>query len=286
MAWLDARGKQLEEVGEPGSYGVLRLSPDGKILAEESQVGTNVDLWLVDMARGVRTRFTFSPAEDTSPAWSPDGTKIAFTSVRSGQSDIYIQPTNGTGDAQPLLQDNSRKFVADWSSDGRYIAYMRQDPQGKSGFDIWILPLFGDRKPFPFLASPFNQTEASFSPDGRWLAYASDESGRSEVYVVPFPQGNGKWQVSAGGGTRPRWRRDGKELFYVSAASEFMAVEVREKGGSLAFGTARALFPTQSFSTYDVAPDGNKFVVLNHPQQSSAEPITLVTNWTALLKKP
>ena len=286
VVWLDASGKQLGEVGEPGSHGRLRLSPDGRILAEESQVGTNVDLWLVDMARGVRTRFTFSPAQDTSPAWSPDGTKIAFTSVPSGQDDIYIKPTNGTGDAQPLLQDNSQKFVADWSSDGRYIAYLRQDPQGKSGSDIWVLPLFGDTKPFPFLVSSFNETEALFSPNSRWLAYASDESGKSEVYVVSFPQGNGKWQVSAGGGTRPRWRRDGKELFYISATSEFMSVEVREKGGSLAFSASRALFPAQSISTYDVAPDGNKFVVLDHLEQSSAEPITLVTNWTALLKRP
>ncbi|MGD0697638.1 MAG: protein kinase [Terriglobia bacterium] len=293
VAWLDAGGKQLGEVGEPGTIQDLRLSPDGETLAEVAPAGKNVDLWLLDLARGVRTRFTFNPAEDMSPAWSPDGTKIAFSSMRSGQFDIYVKPTNGTGTAQPLVQDNARKFVDDWSGDGRYLAYMRDSPQGKNGSDIWILPLFGDKKPFPFLASPFNEAQASFSPDDRWLAYVSDESGKFEVYVVPFPQGNGKWQVSTGGGGNPRWRRDGKELFYVSPADELMAVEVREKSGSLEVGNPRTLFRTNSVAAYrinsvaayDVAPDGNKFVVLTQPAQSSAQPITLVTNWTALLKK-
>ena len=294
VAWLDASGKQLGEVGEPGAIQDLRLSPDGNTLVEVSPTGKNLDLWLLDLSRGVRTRFTFNPAEDMSPAWSPDGTKIAFSSMRSGEFDIYVKPTNGTETAQPLLQDNARKFVADWSSDGRYIAYLREEPQGKSGFDIWMLPLVGDKKPFPFLASPFNEAQAAFSPDDRWLAYVSDETGKFEVYVASFPQGNGKWQASAGGGSDPRWRRDGKELFYVSPADELMAVEVREKSGSLEFGNPRTLFLTtseaayrvNSAAAYDVASDGNKFVVLNHPEQLSTEPITLVTNWTALLKKP
>ena len=293
VAWLDASGKQLGEVGEPGIIQDLRLSPDGETLAEVSPAGTNVDLWLLDLARGVRTRFTFNPAEDMSPAWSPDGTEIAFSSMRSGQFDIYIKPTNGAGAPRPLVQDNARKFVEDWSSDGRYLAYMRENPQGKNGSDIWILPLFGDKKPFPFLASPFNETQPSFSPDHRWLAYVSDESGQFEVYVVPFPQGNGKRQVATGGGRNPRWRRDGKELFYVSPADELMAVEVREKSSSLEFSNPRNLFRTSSvaayridsLAAYDVAPDGNKFVVLTQPAQSRAQPITLVTNWTALLKK-
>ena len=294
VAWLDASGKQLGEVGEPGTIQDLRLSPDGETLAEVSPAGKNVDLWLLDLARGVRTRFTFNPAEDMSPAWSPDGTEIAFSSMRSGQFDIYVKPTNGTGAAQPLVQDNARKFVDDWSSDGRYLAYMRDNPQGKNGSDIWILPLFGDKKPFPFLASPFNEAQASFSPDDRWLAYVSDESGKFEVYVVPFPQGTGKWQVSTGGGGNPRWRRDGKELFYVSPADELMAVEVREKSGSLEFGNPRTLFRTNSVAAYkinsvaayDVAPDGNKFIVLSPTPESSTEPLMLVTHWPALLKQP
>ena len=294
VAWLDASGKQLGEVGEPGTIQDLRLSPDGKTLAEVSPAGKTVNLWLLDLARGVRTRFTFNPAEDVSPAWSPDGTRVAFSSMRSGQFDIYVKPTNGTGTAQPMLQDDARKFVADWSSDGRYIAYMRQEPQGKSGFDVWILPLFGDKKPFPFLASAFSETAASFSPDGRWLAYVSDESGKYEVYVVPFPQGNGKWQVSTGGGLDPRWQRDGKELFYVSAENQFMAVEVREKSGSLEFGNPQTLFQTNSVAAYrmnsvaayDVPPDGKKFIVLSRTPESSAEPLMLVTHWPALLKQP
>jgi hypothetical protein len=286
VAWLDASGKQLGEVGEPGTIQDLWLSPGGKTLAEVSPTGRNLDLWLLDLARGVRTRFTFNPAEDMSPAWSPDGTKIAFSSMSSGQFDIYVKPTNGTGTAQPLVQDNARKFVNDWLSDGRYLAYYRQDPQGKNGTDIWILPLFGDKKPFPFLASPFNEAQASFSPDGRWLAYVSDESGKYGVYVVPFPQRNGKWQVSTGGGLDPRWRRDGKELFYVSPADELIAVDVREKSGSLEFGNPRTLFLTNSVAAYDVAPDGNKLIILSRTPESSTEPLMLVTHWPALLKQP
>ncbi|HEV2177692.1 MAG TPA: protein kinase [Terriglobia bacterium] len=288
VAWMDRSGKQLGAVGKPGIITDPRLSPDGKTLAEvvTDPQSRNYDLWLVDLARGVRTRFTFNPAVERHPAWSPDGTRITFSSIRGGQFDIYVKPANGTGTSQPLVQDNAIKYVDDWSSDGRYIAYNRFDPQGKTGWDLWILPLFGDKKPFPFLASQFNEGDASFSPDGKWLAYSSDESGngRLEVYVVAFPQGNGKWQVSTSGGLGPRWRRDGKELFYISEDNKLMAVAIQEKSGTLEIGSAQALF--QGTGThYDVTADGKKFVVLTQSTQSGAEPITLVVNWPALLKK-
>jgi Tol biopolymer transport system component len=292
VVWMDASGKQLGTVGEPGLIWEVRLSPDGKTLVET--VGDlhskNNDLWVVDLVRGVRTRFTFNPALHAFPAWSPDGAKIAFSSTRSGDFNIYLESANGTGTAEPLVEDNGVKRVRDWSRDGRYIAYDRLSLHGETGWAIWILPLFGDKKPFPFLQSQFNEQVPSFSPDGKWLAYDSNESGRVEVYVVPFPQGNGKWQVSTSGGSDPLWRQDGKELFYLSPENRLTAVAIQEKSGSLEIGNPQALFQVNPPATvgvvpYDVAPDGKKFVVLTQPPQSSAEPITLVTNWMALLKK-
>jgi eukaryotic-like serine/threonine-protein kinase len=289
VVWTDASGKQLGAVGEPGLIWEVRLSPDGKTLAETvgGPQSRNTDLWLVDLVRGVHTRFTFNPAINSFLAWSPDGSKIAFSSTGEGQYDIYIQSANGTGTAQLLLRDEDPKDVRDWSRGGRYIAYDR----GSSHADeIWILPLFGDKKPFSLLQSQFDERYAAFSPDGKWLAYDSNESGRKEVYVVPFPQGNGKWQVSTSGGTQSRWRLDGKELFYLSPDNKLMAATVQEKSGSLEIGNSRALFQVNISATaglvpYDVAPDGKKFVFLTQPAQSSVEPITLVTNWTALLNK-
>jgi hypothetical protein len=302
VAWMDGSGKQLGAVGEPAITLDVRLSPDGRTLAETvgdpDPESRNTDLWLVDLARGARTRFTFNPAENTYPAWSPDGAKIAFSSSRSGEFNIYLESTNGTGTAQLLVEDDAAKYVRDWSRDGRYIAYDRRGPQAETGWDIWILPLFGDKKPFPFLQSPFDEQFASFSPDGKWLAYDCNESGRTEVYVAPFPQGNGKRQVSTSGGSLPRWRQDGKELFYLSAENKLTAVAIQEKSGSLEIGNALALFQvnpppavgvnllaTARVLPYDVAPDGKKFVVLTQLAPTSAEPIILVTNWTELLKK-
>ena len=289
VVWTDASGKQLGAVGEPGLIWEVRFSPDGKTLAETvgGPQSQNCDLWLVDLVRGVHTRFTFDAAINSFLAWSPDGSKIAFSSTRSGQYDIYVQSADGTGTAQLMVKDDVGKSVRDWSRDGRYIVYDR----GSSPKDeIWILPLFGDKKPFPFLQDHFYERYASFSPDGKWLAYDSDESGRTEVYVAPFPRGNGKWQVSTSGGAQSRWRPDGKELFYLSDDDKLMAVTAQEKSGSLEIGNPRALFQvnlarTAGLVPYDVAPDGKKFVFITSPAQTSVEPITLVTNWTELLKK-
>ncbi|MGO9642642.1 MAG: protein kinase domain-containing protein [Candidatus Acidiferrales bacterium] len=293
IVWMDASGKQLSTLGEPGILGALRLSPDGKTLAESVQdpQSSNYDLWLVDLARGVRTRFTFDPAAHLYPAWSPDGTKIAFSSTSAGNLSIYEKAANGTGTIEPLIEEASEKILSDWSRDGRYIAYSRLDTQEGGGLGIWILPLFGDKKPFPLIQSQFNQLSPSFSPDGKWLAYSSDESGRREVFVVSFPEGGGKWQVSSGGGSQPRWRADGKELFYLSEDNKLVAVEIQEKGGSLEIGNTQTLFqatgpPGTTGASYDFTSDGKKFVVALTSAPSSAQPITLVTNWPVSVKKP
>jgi Tol biopolymer transport system component len=181
-------------------------------------------------------------------------------------------------------------MLGDWSRDGRYIAYSRLDTQGGGGLNIWILPLFGDKKPFPLVQSQFNLLTPAFSPDGKWLAYSSDESGKREVFVVSFPQGGGKWQVSSGGGSQPRWRADGKGLFYISEDNKLMSVEIQEQGASLAIGKTQTLFQSNAFTgtgaSYDVTSDGRKFIVASPLAPTSTTPLTLVTNWSAALKKP
>jgi eukaryotic-like serine/threonine-protein kinase len=313
IAWLDASGKESAAVGEPGSLGRLRLSPDGSRLAEDvlDSQSRNVNLWVVELARGVRTRFTFGQA-DFFPVWSPDGSRIAFASNRKGTNDIYIKDASGAGTEEPLLESEAAKNPTDWSRDGRFIAFNQFDPKraGRAGSSIWILPLFGDRKPFPFLQTEFNTASAVFSPDGHWVAYQSDESGKFEIYVAPFqppaaPQvplslptqagqgvggAGGKWQVSQGGGRIPTWRRDGKGLYYFAPEGKLMEAAVTPKGSAVAVGMPHELFQAHLdvigpyARVYDVAPNGQRFLVLM-PQESAAVPLTLVTNWTAGLKK-
>jgi dipeptidyl aminopeptidase/acylaminoacyl peptidase len=292
VTWIDASGKQLSTLGDPGGVQDVRLSPDGKTLVEsiEDPGTSNNDLWLVDLSRGVRTRFTFDPASHGYPAWSPDGREIAFSSTHAGNLSIFEKAANGTGDIQPLAGDGVEQLVTDWSRDGRYIAYNRLDTQTGGGFGIWILPLFGDKKAFPFIQNQYNLLTSTFSPDGKWIAYSSQESGRRDVFISSFPGGSSKFQVSANGGSAPRWRADGKELFYISDDNKMTAVEIQEEGGSLEIGNAQALFPVNASSSlllpYDVTSDGKKFVIVVPITSSGEEPITLVTNWTAAVKKP
>ena len=301
FAWLDANGKQLTVVGDMDFYGQLRLSPDGSHLAEivNDPLGRNSDIWLIDLGRGVRTRFTFDPAVHYFPVWSPDGTRIAFASSRRGPLNLYVKGSSGAGTEEPLIESDGSKFPTDWSRDGRFIAFNFIDPKGKTNFDIWVLPMFGDRKPFPFLQTQFSEGGAVFSPDGHWIAYQSDESGNTEIYIAPFegqpaaatggPQG-GKWQVSQGGGRVPTWRRDGKGLYYLGSEGKLMEAVVTPKGSAVEMGIphevlqARFTVLGQFARTYDVSPDGKRFLVLSS-EETGATPLTLVTNWTAGLKK-
>ena len=290
LLWFDRNGKQVGSTGVPTGLTVSpRISPDGKQLAVQVARAGGYDIWIFDLARGVRTRFTFNPADNLAPVWAPDGTKIAFESNPGGIAQIYEKSANGTGEESLILKDNANNTPSSWSLDGRYLAYDRYDPQKKTGSEIWILPMFGERKPFPFLTSQFNQRHPAFSPDSRWLAYTSNESGRDEVYVAPFPKGNGKWEVSPNGGSEPRWRRDGKELFYFAADAKLVAVDIKEKGDSVEIGSPHTLFqtypPPLGLRPYDVSADGRKFLAVTQTIQADTAPITLVSNWQALLRK-
>jgi len=289
LVWFDRSGKEISTLGDPGEYFDVRLSPDGKIVAVVT--GDPSDIWLYDLARGIRTRFTFDPLNEASPIWSADGRFLAYSSDRKVHVDIFRKAVSGAGGEEPVAQQPANEFPWDWSADGRFLAYEHEEPGGTAKGDLWIMPISGDRKPFPYLATPFAESQAQFSPDGRWLAYVSDESGRNEVYVSSFPEHQGKWQLSNAGGSAPRWRRDGRELFYVSADRRLAAVEVRA-GAVFEAGAPRPLFSTQirglpgySFgSLYDVSVDGQRFLVNTAMAPLRPEPVTLVLDWTAELK--
>ena len=290
LVWFDRTGKQLSVLGERAEdYGDLELSPDGRratVSLFDSAV-KNRDIWIFDVARGIRTRFTFDQAEENQAIWSPDGSDVIFNSNRAGNSDVYRKASNGAGSEEVIQADSISLFPLSWSRDGRFVLYSRLN----SGLtnDLWVRPLDGDRKPFPFLQTPFNEYPAAFSPDGRWIAYASNESGRSEVYVMPFPGPGGKWQVSTAGGSYPRWRRDGAELFYLAADNRLMAATVNGQGSGFEVGAVRPLFATRARTArrymYDVSADGQRFLINTLVEEAALEPITLVVNWTAGLRR-
>jgi len=292
LQWFDRSGKPIGAIGEQTLYLFPRLSPDGqRIVVQINDPRTyNADLWIFDVARGVKTRLTFEPSIESSPVWSPEGTRIAFASNRKGRFHMFAKASSGVGAEETLVDEpDADTRPLSWSRDGRYIAYMRRKVKGPTRGDIWILPLFGDRKPFPFMQSEFEEAAADFSPDGRFIAYGSNESGRNEVYVAPFPGGGGKWQVSTAGGTAPRWRGDGLELFYLAPDNRLMSAEIRPKGTRVEIGTVRPLF--QSYSgqpgggVYDPSADGKRFLFIAENELSGSEPITLVVNWTADLRR-
>ncbi|PYS57229.1 MAG: hypothetical protein DMF74_26580 [Acidobacteria bacterium] len=289
LVWFDRAGRQLATVGPAGTFAVIRLSPDQKRVAlqrVDDEKGTH-DIWLIELTRGTPTRLTFDPANDVYPTWSPDGSRIVFSSNREGTANLYQKLSSGAGNDELLLKSDHAKLPTDWSPDGRYIVY--QDFSEKD-FDLWVLPLFEERKPELFLQTDFADLHGRFSPDGRWITYVSNESGKREVYVRSFPAAGGKWQISNGGGAQPHWRRDGKELFYLSPDKKLMAVEVNGSSGTFEAGIPKALFDlriisTNGFSDYDVTADGQRFLVSTLVEQNARSPVTVVMNWTADLKR-
>ena len=289
LVWVDRTGRPIGIAAPPAAYLDVALAPDDKrvVFSRFGPTG-GMDVWLMDLQRRITSRFTFQPPVNNVPVWSPDGRTVAFASARNGGLDIYQRPSNASGPDEPLLKLNAPPIVfpSDWSSDGRFLAYYRGDP--KTQLDIWVLPLVEERKPFPFLHAEFNESQAQFSPDGRWMAYQSDESGSPQIYVQSFPTLTGKWQISASGGSQPRWRRDGKELFYLAPDRKLMAVMVKP-GAIFEAEGPRALFETalpvaELRQTYAVSADGQRFL-MNAPLDAGSPPMTIVLNWTAGLKK-
>ncbi len=293
LTWYDRSGKNIGLAGDKTlNLNHVRLSPDGlKIAADLGESLT--DIWIYDAQRGVSTRFTFGPSSSTSPVWSRDGKWIVYGSLYA-HINIYRKSASGVGQAELLLEGNEKSvqnWPSDLSPDGRSLLYAAGDLVGSA--QLWELPLSGnDRKPKPLMPSGFITMEARYSPDGHWIAYTSNESGKFEVYAIPSSGIGGKWQISSGGGQQPLWRRDGKELFYLSSDDKLMSVPVKLNADSVQADAARPLFslansilPVNGLVTpYDVTADGKRFVVATI-EQGKTFPINLVTNWTAALQK-
>ncbi|MGH9498514.1 MAG: protein kinase domain-containing protein [Terriglobales bacterium] len=281
LLWMDRSGKPVGTVAENLlGLQLARVSPQGDRIAMQIDTGMN-DIWVLDLARGVRTRLTFGPVANTSPVWSPDGKWIAYMSKRGDKFGLYRKSSDGSGAEEELVGVESPIAPYSWSSDGKYLIFTQNATDGHR--EIWALPLQGDRKPKMILPRGAN---AELSPDGRWLAYNSVESGTSEVYVVPFGGGQGKWQVSANGGSYPHWSRDGKELYYLDSTYSLLTAPVKDSGGALQFGAAQTLvnrWTVLSQPFYDVTADGKK-ILLDRVSQQVSQSVTVVTNFTAGLK--
>jgi len=286
LTWFDRTGKLVGVAGEPDANGLVTpaLSPDGRRIAVARAVQGNQDMWVIDVQRGGATRFTFDPASDAYGVWSPDGTRIAFMSNRKGIYDLFLKSSSGAGAEELVLASPFTKLPSDWSLDGRFLLYQQGDP--KNGWDLVALPMTGDRKPIVVVSTPFEERGGQFSPDGRWVAYQSNESGRFEIYVQPFPGPGGKWQASTAGGVHPRWRPDGKELFFLAPDAKLMAVPVRASDSTFEAGSAAALFQTRTVTggsadltpQYAVSRDG-RFLFNVLDDTTTAAPITVVLNW-------
>jgi Tol biopolymer transport system component/DNA-binding winged helix-turn-helix (wHTH) protein len=291
FVWFDRRGKEVETVGEPDGNGGLgpALSADGRHIAMYRTVDGNSDIWLLELERGVRERFTLDDAPEVNPVWSPDRHRIAFSSNRDGVYDLYVK-TISSSDTQLLLKTDNSKSASSWSRDGRYLLY-RNAPSPDSGYDIWALPFDDNGKPgksFPVVQTQAEEREAEFSPNGKWIAYQSTESGRSEVYVQPFPAVTDsiRLPISTNGGAQPRWGSD-SELFYIALDGQLMSVPIRysANGREIRPEASVALFPTgvggavhsNDRQQFVVSNDGQRFLMNTLSEANS--PITVILNW-------
>jgi Tol biopolymer transport system component/predicted Ser/Thr protein kinase len=292
LLWLDRGGKESGSVGEAASFGFVRLSPDGRKLVADvyDPVHDTSDIWVYDASGGIGTKFVSgTQAHEASGVWSPDGARIVFSSDRKAKNvraDLWIKPLDG-GKEELFAEAPDWRTPDDWSPDGRFLSCVVIPAQGKRNNQLWTLDTTAGNRASPFAAEALYQGSSRFSPDGRWIAYVSDQSGTLEVYVRPFPSGPGTWQISTAGGSFPSWRRDGKELYYLSLDFKLMAVPV---GADAKFhaGSPVALFPVRpsgAGAVYDVTSDGQRFLVNSLASELGSPPLDLLVHWTALLPK-
>ena len=299
LRWLDRTGKQLSTVGDPGTYANPRLSPEGTKLAvvivDASRATT--DIWIYDLQHGGKTRLTFDSSLNYSPVWSPDGRQIVYWSTRkNGFPQLFRKAANGEGSDELLLASDTTDHPDDWSPDGRFILY---EPNPTVS-ELWLLPVSGEHKPVVFLGGEGGTLpgEGTFSHDGNWLAFTEYSRGKRDVYITSFPGKTGKWQVSVAGGRSPRWRGDGRELFYLgSGNSTIMAADLDLKNAVPRIGTPKALFPVHlmrastqnrlgsAWDPFEVSNDGKRFPVNSVDQPQAAEPIKVIVNWNTELQK-
>ncbi len=292
LEWFDRSGKPVARVGENGNYltpiSNQKLSSDGKRIAVakvDPQTKTQ-DIYVIDITRNTSSRLTFDPGEDRYPIWSSDGSRIAWNSNREGGIPaIYQKLASGVGDDELLLKSDAGVSPGSWSPDDRFLLYTRID--AKTGNDIWVLPMEGDKKPFVFLQTPFNETAPRFSPDGKFVVYVSQDQGRSEIFVQPFPASGNRWQISNNGGRAPAWRGDGKEIFYVSEDNKLVAADVKT-GNGFEVGIPKPLFDVMelgavSFGNVNFAPslDGQQFLITHQREAAASLQYVVVQNWAS-----
>ncbi|MCH6554813.1 MAG: PD40 domain-containing protein [Acidobacteria bacterium] len=271
----DRSGKATPLSDDKRFYGYPRLSPDGRRVALRVSEAASWDIWVYETERGTMSRLTFQGNSNDSPTWTPDGQRIAFSSDRDGGAvNIYWKRADGAGAAERLTTSKNPQYPWSFSPDGKRLAFNENSPE--TGLDLWVLPLEGERKPELFLATPALEFRPEFSPDGRWIAYMSNESGRMEIYVRPYPGPGGKWQVSTNGGRFPRWTKNGRELIYREGANRWMAVPVTAAGDSFRAGKPQLLFEGNFvdlgiFSNYDVSRDGRQFILFQRAEEEEQE---------------
>lgn len=291
LAWFNRNGTQIGTLGTPARYANPRLSRDGRKVAVDidDPQSSNTDVWVIETGHASRSRLTFDPGQDEAPLWSEDGKRILWLSDRGGKNAFYEKTSDGASNQEFRTPSDGKEFTfasapSDWSSDGRFLLYT--DLQEGDVLHLWLLPMSGERKPFRFLQARYADVQGQFSPDGHWVAYSSNESGRWQVYVAPFPGPGGTYQVSTTGGQEPRWRRDGRELFFLSLDRKLMAVPVRT-GSKFQFQSPVPLFGTRAhepitaeeFFTYDVSADGQRFLINTNVEQHESRPVDIILNW-------
>ncbi|HET9793954.1 MAG TPA: protein kinase [Thermoanaerobaculia bacterium] len=287
LVWVDRSGKETSELEKAAGYGSSAISPDGTRLAMDvsDSRSDKRDIWIRDLVRGVTSRFTFDPANEVAPVWSPDGNRLVYSSDRKGPPSLYQKDASGTGPETELWSCGDSLIANDWSSDGKFILVNRLT--AKNSWDIWVYPTDRTNKPFPFVEGAFTEVLPTFSPDVRYVTYMSNESGRFEIYVQQFPGPGGKWQVSGAGGTEPHWSADGKTIYFRGLDSKMMAAAI-DAGATFTAGVPQALFdarvqPGQRRNAYAVTRDGQKFLLLSPLGKEKIAPITVVLNWPEAL---
>jgi len=285
LATFDRGGKKTGDVTAPGGFLECRIAPDEKTIAltmEEVANGTT-DIWLQDVTRGIRSRFTFGALQEGSPVWSPDGGRLAYSDVQKVEEDIYVKDIAG-GDEKPLFVNDENKEPTAWSPDGQFIACnVRKAGQNKR--DIWLVPANGGAKPYLFIQGSFDEYGGNFSPDGKWFSYISDESGRPQVYLTSFPDRSRRWQISTDGGVGGVWSRNMKEFLFVDLKAGLTSVEMEAGGNTIKVGKATPLFNPTGVVAGDMFPDAQQFLLIRQPDQGVERPLTVITDWTADLRK-
>jgi Tol biopolymer transport system component len=278
-------------VGESGNYADIQLSPKAdRVAVDITTPGTARDIWVVDVARAVQSRITFESSDDWNPSWSADGTRLIFASASSGGTHIHEKSSSGAGMEKLVFESPSSEIPVDLSPDGRYIPFSRTKTEG--GVDLWILDTM-QQKATPFIESKFDKAQAKLSPDGRWIAYTTNETGTYQIVVQSFPDpSGGKWQISAQGGIEPKWKHDGRELYYLALDGKMMAVSVKSDR-AIEAGSPMPLFETPltvvrgqlpRTHRYDVAPDG-RFLIAVPKGNPAPPPVIAVMNWISGLEK-